>query len=173
MAFGKKGWRRIVVGNQVYYWQSDEGRYWSARSFDSHCILWARPELEPHRLLTVTCGVCNNQTLGFNWRVTPNIARVCIESATASGWLGARPKLRSALFDPLRPVIVQPSWLTTTVRTLVKGAYATFSQLPILADAFQDAGCDSDDILNHLRGPGPHAGDCWVWDLLVDMLIDH
>ncbi|AMV25311.1 hypothetical protein VT84_13000 [Gemmata sp. SH-PL17] len=173
MAFGKKGWRRIVVGNQVYYWQPVEADWWLGTPQPN--ILCARPEHESHRLLTVTCGMCNNQTLGFNWRVTPNIARVCVESATASGWLGARPKLRSVLFGSLRSVIVQPFWLTTTVRTLVEGFYAgtTFDQLPILADALQDAGCNSDDILNHLRSPGPHVGDCWAQDLLLNSLIGH
>ena len=37
--------------------------------------------------------------------------------------------------------------------------------MPILADALQDAGCDSDDILDHCRGPGPHVRGCWVVDL--------
>jgi hypothetical protein len=35
----------------------------------------------------------------------------------------------------------------------------------VLADALEDAGCDNADILNHLRGPGPHVRGCWVLDL--------
>ena len=30
------------------------------------------------------------------------------------------------------------------------------------------AGCDSEDILNHSRGPGPHVRGCWVVDLVLD-----
>ncbi|OWK36188.1 hypothetical protein FRUB_08751 [Fimbriiglobus ruber] len=42
-----------------------------------------------------------------------------------------------------------------------------FSVTPILADALQDAGCDNEDILNHLRGDGPHVRGCWALDLLL------
>jgi hypothetical protein len=42
-----------------------------------------------------------------------------------------------------------------------------FSAMPILADALQDAGCDSHDILDHCRGPGPHVRGCWVVDLVL------
>lgn len=35
------------------------------------------------------------------------------------------------------------------------------------ADALQDAGCDSDDILNHCRQPSDHVRGCWVVDLLL------
>ncbi len=42
-----------------------------------------------------------------------------------------------------------------------------FEDLPILADALEDAGCDNADILTHLRGPGPHVLGCWVLDLLL------
>jgi hypothetical protein len=39
--------------------------------------------------------------------------------------------------------------------------------MPILADALQDVGCDNEDILNHLRSPGPHILGCWVLDLVL------
>ena len=42
-----------------------------------------------------------------------------------------------------------------------------FSPMPILADALQDAGCDSADILDHCRGSGPHVRGCWVVDLVL------
>ena len=42
-----------------------------------------------------------------------------------------------------------------------------FTATPILADALQDAGCDSTDILDHCRGPGPHVRGCWVVDLVL------
>jgi hypothetical protein len=38
---------------------------------------------------------------------------------------------------------------------------------PRMADALQDAGCESDDILNHCRDEGPHARGCWVVDLVL------
>ena len=44
---------------------------------------------------------------------------------------------------------------------------ASSAVMPILADALQDAGCDSADILDHCRGPGPHVRGCWVVDLVL------
>jgi hypothetical protein len=40
--------------------------------------------------------------------------------------------------------------------------------MPILADALQDAGCDSDDVLNHCRSAGVHVRGCWVVDSVLD-----
>ena len=42
----------------------------------------------------------------------------------------------------------------------------TFGDLPILADALEDVGCDSEEILRHCRG-GEHHRGCWVLDLLL------
>ncbi|OWK45373.1 hypothetical protein [Fimbriiglobus ruber] len=68
-----------------------------------------------------------------------------------------------------RPIAVDPSWLTSTAVALATSIYAdrAFDRLPILADALQDAGCDSDDILAHCRGDEPHVRGCWVVDLLL------
>ena len=41
-----------------------------------------------------------------------------------------------------------------------------FKELPVLADALEDCSCDDEDLLAHLRGPGPHARGCHVLDLL-------
>jgi hypothetical protein len=41
------------------------------------------------------------------------------------------------------------------------------NRLPIMADALMDAGCDSEEILGHCRGAGPHVLGCWVVDLLL------
>ena len=62
-----------------------------------------------------------------------------------------------------------PAWRTDTALSLARQMYESrdFSAMPILADALQDAGCDSDDILNHCRGPGPHVRGCWVVDLVL------
>jgi hypothetical protein len=77
--------------------------------------------------------------------------------------------LRDIFGNPFRPMTLDPKWLTSTVATLAEGVYTerAFDRIPILADALQDAGCDSDDLLNHLRGGGPHVRGCWVVDLLT------
>jgi hypothetical protein len=40
-------------------------------------------------------------------------------------------------------------------------------RLAVLADALEEAGCANEQILGHLRGPGPHVRGCWVLDLLL------
>jgi hypothetical protein len=43
-----------------------------------------------------------------------------------------------------------------------------FGAMPILADALQDAGCDSADVLDHCRdAPVTHVRGCWVVDLVL------
>jgi len=78
--------------------------------------------------------------------------------------------LRDIVGNPFRPVTVDPTWLTSTVVSLAQGIYdeRALDQLPILADALEDAGCDSPDILNHCRQPGEHVRGCWVVDLLLE-----
>jgi len=77
--------------------------------------------------------------------------------------------LREFFGNPFRPVTVDPGWRRSDVVALARDIYAerAFDRLPILADALQDAGCDSDDLLTHLRGPGPHVRGCWALDLVL------
>lgn len=77
--------------------------------------------------------------------------------------------LRDIFGNPVRPIAVDPAWLTSTVVALAQHMYDArdFSVMPILADALQDAGCGNDDILNHCRGDGPHVRGCWVVDQVL------
>jgi hypothetical protein len=77
--------------------------------------------------------------------------------------------LRCVFGNPFCPVAFSPSWRTDTAVILARQMYESraFSAMPILADALQDAGCDSADVLDHCRGPGPHVRGCWVVDLLL------
>ncbi len=78
--------------------------------------------------------------------------------------------LRCLFANPCRPpVVFSPSCRTSTATALAAQMYKSrdFSAMPILADALQDAGCDSADVLDHCRGPGPHVRGCWVVDLVL------
>ena len=77
--------------------------------------------------------------------------------------------IRDIFGNPFRPVALDPAWLTSDVLLLARGIYEerAFDRMPILADALQDAGCDSADVLAHCRGDGPHVRGCWVVDLLL------
>ena len=77
--------------------------------------------------------------------------------------------IRDIFGNPFCPVTFDPSWRTTTAVAVAQQMYASrdFSAMPILADALQDAGCVSSEILDHCRGPGPHVRGCWVVDLVL------
>ncbi|MDY3553649.1 hypothetical protein R5W24_002753 [Gemmata sp. JC717] len=77
--------------------------------------------------------------------------------------------LRDIFGNPFRPVAFSPLWRTDTAVAIAAQMYESrdFSAMPILADALQDAGCDSDDILSHCRGGELHVRGCWVVDLVL------
>jgi hypothetical protein len=96
---------------------------------------------------------------------------------TSRGWLPADAAehavqaalLRDIFGNPFRPVKFTREWRTDTAVSLARQMYESrdFGAMPILADALQDAGCDSDDILNHCRDPhAVHVRGCWVVDLV-------
>jgi hypothetical protein len=81
-------------------------------------------------------------------------------------------RFRDIFGNPFRPVTLDRSWLASREGTVVKMAQAIyderhFADLPILADALEDAGCDNSDILSHCRQTGEHVRGCWVIDLLL------
>ncbi len=77
--------------------------------------------------------------------------------------------LRDLLGNPVRPVKAESSWRTPAVLGVARAIHneRRFEDMPILADALEDAGCDNADILDHCRGPGPHVLGCWLLDLLL------
>jgi hypothetical protein len=80
--------------------------------------------------------------------------------------------LRDILGNLFRPVSADPAWSAwhgRTARHLAQAIYdqRRFGDLPVLADALEEAGCDNVDILSHCRGSGPHVLGCWVVDLLL------
>jgi len=80
-----------------------------------------------------------------------------------------RNLLRDIFGNPFRPVTLDPAWKTATVVALAEAIYAdrAFDRLPILADALEEAGCTSGELLNHCRQPGEHVRGCWAVDLLL------
>jgi hypothetical protein len=62
------------------------------------------------------------------------------------------------LFAPFAASAVHPAWLAWNESTIPKIARAiyeerSFSDLPILADALEDAGCTDANLVGHCRGP--------------------
>jgi hypothetical protein len=72
--------------------------------------------------------------------------------------------------NPFRPATFSPTWRTSTAVALAKTMYESgdFGAMPILADALQDADCDSEDVLTHCRDAKQiHVRGCWVVDLVL------
>jgi hypothetical protein len=85
---------------------------------------------------------------------------------------GAADLVREIIGNPFRPCVLVPDWLSCNGG--VAGAVAraiyesgTFADLPVLADALEDAGCADGFLLDHLRSAGPHYRGCWALDLIV------
>jgi hypothetical protein len=71
------------------------------------------------------------------------------------------------------PVPVEAAWLSWSGGTVPGLARSIreegrFIDLPVLADALEDAGCTDPDVLSHCRHPAPHAGFCWVLDRILE-----
>jgi hypothetical protein len=58
---------------------------------------------------------------------------------------------------------------SATATTLAQSVYSnrSFEQLPILADALEETGCSDAELLEHLRGSGPHTRGCWALDAVL------
>jgi hypothetical protein len=101
------------------------------------------------------------------------------EGGPESERLRQLPLLRDIFQNPYRPGWVHASWLAWNGGAVVKMAQAAYEEhhlpsgkldparLAVLADALEEAGCSVKEMLDHLRGTGPHVRGCWVVDLLL------
>jgi hypothetical protein len=85
-------------------------------------------------------------------------------------------RLRDIFGNPFRPTTCDPAWRTPDAVALARAAYderqlpagtLDTARLVVLADALEEAGCDSADLLNHLRQPGDHVRGCWAVDAIL------
>jgi hypothetical protein len=77
--------------------------------------------------------------------------------------------MRDILGNPFQPVMLNPAWKTGNVVALATAIYhdRAFDRMPILADALEEAGCQSESILSHCRSAGEHVRGCWVVDRVL------
>jgi hypothetical protein len=77
--------------------------------------------------------------------------------------------LRDIFGNPFRPVAIDPVWRTSAVSAVANAIYEErcFTDMPILADALEEASCTNADILAHCRSGGEHVRGCWVVDLVL------
>jgi hypothetical protein len=67
---------------------------------------------------------------------------------------------------------VNETWLHWNDRAILRiadgiRAKKTFGELPVLADALEEAGCDNPHLMHHCRASTPHGNACWVIEILA------
>ncbi|QEL17296.1 hypothetical protein [Limnoglobus roseus] len=93
------------------------------------------------------------------------------EEFTQRGPALAHQLLVDIFGNPFRPVAFDPAWRTSATVGVAQQMYDArdFAAMPILADALQDAGCETADILQHCRDEKQvHVRGCWVVDLVLN-----
>jgi hypothetical protein len=80
--------------------------------------------------------------------------------------------VREVLGNPFRKPVIDPAWLECNhgaVKHIAEQIAATgnFADLPILADALEDAGCTDEHLLRHCREERVHVPGCWVLDTVL------
>lgn len=80
---------------------------------------------------------------------------------------------RDVMGNPFQAPSFDPnwrSWAGGTVERIAQAIYdeKRFDNIPVLADALEEAGCDDAAILSHCREGGKHTLGCWVLDLVLN-----
>jgi hypothetical protein len=79
--------------------------------------------------------------------------------------------VRDLIDDPSHPAEIDPAWLDANggqARAVASciDHEGRFDELPVLADALEEAGCGDAQILEHARRPRHYRG-CWLIDALL------
>jgi hypothetical protein len=132
------------------------------RVVDCDCVLWATYD-----------GVLPP----FTWvEGTVYASMYATAVRDANLWTPAWTHLTAVVHDlfgnPFREPVLGPEavrWRDGLLGKMAQSVYEerNFADLPLLADALEDAGCTDPDIQGHLRGLGPHVRGCWALDLLT------
>jgi hypothetical protein len=80
--------------------------------------------------------------------------------------------LRCLFGNPFRSLTVDPAWMAWNGGTVPKLAAmieeeGNWADVPILADALEEAGCVEAAILDHCRQPSDHLSGCWVVEMFA------
>jgi hypothetical protein len=124
------------------------------------------------------------EAAGFSaWFAAHHAAREALHAAQQTAWdvLGSTVAaeeeqcriLRDLFGNPFRPPpVLDPLWAAwngEAAGRLARAIYdgRRFEDLPVLADALEEAGCEDRLILAHCRDGGEHFRGCWVVDALT------
>jgi hypothetical protein len=160
----EESWEAVEVASQVADGIAQSGERERAFEAAHHAANWTYNAGAEMEAAAFTCGTREQVN---------EVPQLTIDAFACNFYQNPRRLvlilLRCIFGNPLRPVSIDPAWLTSDVIPLARGIYEerAFDRLPILSDALQDAGCENEDILNHCRSEGPHVRGCWVIDMLL------
>jgi hypothetical protein len=82
--------------------------------------------------------------------------------------------VRDLFGNPFRPARLDPVWLHSSdgaVSRVARSIYdeRRWSEMPVLGDALEEAGCTDPGILNHCHAEPIHARGCWLVDRLLGL----
>ncbi len=106
-----------------------------------------------------------------NWADLPPGRRPFHEATPAPASVAAQAALlRDVFVNPFRPVAPEPFWFSASAVAIAREIYdeRRYWNLHILADALEEAGCTSAELLDHCRSGGEHVRGCFVLDLVLD-----
>lgn len=81
------------------------------------------------------------------------------------------------IFRPFRPIALGVVHVNATIRRLAQAAYTERNassgrldtgRLAVLADALEESGCTTVDLLEHLRTTDGHVRGCWALDGILE-----
>jgi hypothetical protein len=175
------GWSEFIGGAIGWADARDMGTFehpeeWAVRSLATNCVpRWGYtgdqewPDAADHAIAIMVRLACvKAEDTGLPIGPAERVAR-----AELADWM------REVFGNPFRPSPPSPAVLAWNDATVVRLAQAAYDErqmpegvldngrLAVLADALEEAGCSDADILNHLRGPGPHGRGCWPVDLCL------
>jgi hypothetical protein len=129
-------------------------------------------DLSPSRAARAACEAARD-----SWKTAWAAARAVKIHWGEARWVAESKAQAAVIRDllgplPFRTLKADPSWLRWHGGLLVSMARRMydsrdFADMPVLADALEEAGCRDADILGHCRSGGQHVRGCWVVDLVV------
>jgi hypothetical protein len=87
-------------------------------------------------------------------------------------WRKQADLLREIVGNPFRPVALDLAWVAKQGGMVARLARAIhqdgrFEEVPVLADALEEAGCPCEEVVAHCRRPEGHVRGCWALELLA------
>ena len=97
------------------------------------------------------------------------LAQVGATKRQRAGWADL---VREVFGNPFSAAAIDPAYRSGNGGVALRVARSIydegrFSDVGVLADALEDAGCTNEEILTHLRSSGPHVRGCWALDLIL------